>query len=91
MAGPKTNNMKALRALAPVELGKRLRELRTELAKEHAKLSMTGAPTKTGRIKELRRGVARILTINSMAINKAENPVVRARPQRKGVVVRTKS
>ncbi len=90
MAGPKTNNMKALRALAPVELGKRLRELRTELAKEHAKLSMTGAPTKTGRIKELRRGVARILTINSMA-TKAKNPAVTARPQRKGVVVRTKS
>lgn len=85
MAGPKTNNMKALRALPPVELGKRLRELRTELAKEHAKLSMTGAPTKTGRIKELRRGVARILTMKSMAAK------TKAKQQLRGQGVGTKS
>lgn len=64
--GTRTNNMKALGALAQPELAKRLGELRVELSKERAKLSMTGAPTKTGRIKELRRVVARILTIESM-------------------------
>ncbi len=58
--------MKALGALAQPELGKRLGELRLELSKERAKLAMTGAPTKTGRIKELRRVVARILTIGAL-------------------------
>lgn len=74
--GTKTNNMRALRALAAPELGKRLKELRAELAKEKAKLSMTGAPTKTGRIRELRRGVARILTMESM---KQHGPGVRTK------------
>lgn len=64
--GTRSNNMKALGALAAPELGKRLGELRVELSKERAKLAMTGAPTKTGRIRELRRVVARILTIESM-------------------------
>lgn len=68
--GSKTNNMKALRALSGADLKKRLDELRAELSKERAKKAMTGAPTKTGRIRELRRAIARILTMESMKTNK---------------------
>lgn len=74
MMGSKTNNIKSLRALSPADLLKRLGDLRAELSKERAKKAMTGAPTKTGRIRELRRGIARILTLGSAATKLEAQP-----------------
>jgi large subunit ribosomal protein L29 len=43
--------------------GKRLNELRLELAKERASINIGASVTSPGKIKETRRAVARILTI----------------------------
>ncbi|MDI6806601.1 MAG: 50S ribosomal protein L29 [Candidatus Aenigmarchaeota archaeon] len=54
---------KDIRKMKPEELKKRLQELRLELAKELGNVKM-GRPIKNpGRIRELRRTIARILTI----------------------------
>ncbi len=45
------------------EAQKKLDELRLELSKERAKISVGATVTSPGRIKELRRSIARILTI----------------------------
>lgn len=55
---------KELRTGAAEELGKKLKELRAELSKEMAKKAIGGAPTKTGRIRQLKRSIARLLTIS---------------------------
>lgn len=54
---------KELRAFSQEETGKKLKELRAELSKEMAKKAVGGAPTKTGRIRQLKRTIARVLTI----------------------------
>lgn len=54
---------KDIRKMKPEELKKRLKELRLELSKELGNVKM-GRPIKNpGRIRELRRTIARILTI----------------------------
>jgi len=52
------------------ELDKKLSELRLELAKERAQVAMGGTVKSPGRIKELRRSIARILTIKRERKNK---------------------
>lgn len=55
--------VKQLRELKEEELNKRLSELKLELLKEQGNVKM-GRPTKnSGRIKQMRRSIARILTI----------------------------
>jgi large subunit ribosomal protein L29 len=55
--------VKQLRELKDEELDKRLSELRLELLKERGNVKM-GRPVKNpGRIKEIRKNIARILTI----------------------------
>ena len=56
---------KDLRALAPEEIQKRLKETRVELSKEMSKRATGGAPTKPSTIKNLRRTIARLLTLSS--------------------------
>ena len=53
--------MKAVRGMADKELGEKLSELRLELSKERAS-SEIGTVKNPGRIREIRRAVARILT-----------------------------
>ena len=52
-----------IRKLEDKEVGKRLNELRLELAKERGNINIGGTVTSPGRIKEIRKTVARILTI----------------------------
>jgi large subunit ribosomal protein L29 len=52
-----------IRDMTPAERGAELEELQTELLNENAVKAAGAAPENAGRIKELRRAVARIKTI----------------------------
>ncbi len=54
---------KEVRAMAEDKRQKQLVDLKNELLKERAITSTGGAPENPGRIRELRRTIARILTI----------------------------
>lgn len=54
-----------IRKLEDKEVGKRLNEIRLELAKERGNINIGGTVTSPGRIKEIRKTVARILTIRN--------------------------
>lgn len=54
---------KEVRAMADDKRQKQLVDLKNELLKERAITSTGGAPENPGRIRELRRTIARILTI----------------------------
>ena len=45
-----------------VDMIKRLNELRLELAKEKGQIAIGGSPSNPGRIKEIKKTIARILT-----------------------------
>ena len=62
---------KALRDMSMDELDKKLKELRMELMKEMAKIKVGGVPDNPGRIREIRRTIARILTIKKEKMKKA--------------------
>jgi ribosomal protein L29 len=57
--------IKELRKLKDEDLNKRLNELKLELMKEIASIKMKKTPKDTKRIKVLKTGIARILTILS--------------------------
>lgn len=57
---------KDLKAMGPEDIGKRLKELKAELAKEMSKRATGGAPTKPSTIKNLRRTVAKLMTMLSL-------------------------
>lgn len=54
---------KELRRLSDEELEKRLKELRLELLKERGNVEMGGNVKNPGRIRMIRRDIARILTV----------------------------
>ena len=54
-----------LRELSPEDLGAKLAEIRTEVSRERANIAVKGVPDSTGRVRQLRRTVARILTIQN--------------------------
>ncbi|MCD6172006.1 MAG: 50S ribosomal protein L29 [Thermoplasmata archaeon] len=54
---------KEIRAMSSEERRKKLKELRNELMEEYGKASMGGSPPSPGRIKYIRRSLARMLTI----------------------------
>lgn len=54
---------KELRNLNKEELKARLQELRSEIFKERAKLGGGNVPENPGRIKEIKKDIARILTV----------------------------
>jgi len=55
--------VKQIREMKPEELAKKLSELKLELAKEHGNVKM-GRPVKNpGKIREMRRAIARLTTI----------------------------
>lgn len=52
-----------IRELSPEDLDKKLEELKTDLFKERSTMAIQGAPENAGRVRELRRTIARLLTI----------------------------
>ncbi|HDJ96717.1 MAG TPA: 50S ribosomal protein L29 [Candidatus Aenigmarchaeota archaeon] len=54
---------KKIREMSDNELKKKLSELRLELSKERGQVAMGGTVKNPGRIRELRKSIARILTI----------------------------
>lgn len=52
-----------IRDMSEAEREKRLQELRTELSNQRAILASGGAVENTGKIKTLRKSIARIMTI----------------------------
>ena len=63
---------KDVRKLDSKETRKKLDELRLELSKERAKIDIGASVTSPGRIKHLRKAVARILTIERERSEKPE-------------------
>jgi large subunit ribosomal protein L29 len=53
---------KQLKQMSDSELSTRLSELRLEMAKERGQIAIGGTPSNPGRIKEIKRTIARILT-----------------------------
>jgi len=54
-----------LRNMSPEEITTQLHSLESELIRERGLVSAGGAPEKPGRIKEIRRTIARIKTIQT--------------------------
>ncbi|OPY27660.1 MAG: 50S ribosomal protein L29P [Methanocella sp. PtaU1.Bin125] len=54
---------KDIRTMKAADLEKQLKDLRNDLLKQRAITATGGAPESPGRIRELRRTIARILTI----------------------------
>lgn len=54
---------KDIRKMDEKERKEKLKELRLELAKEKGSIRMGSSPASTGKFKEIRRAIARILTI----------------------------
>lgn len=55
--------VREIRAMSSEERRKKLLELRNELMEEYGRASMGGSPPSPGRIRLIRRSIARILTI----------------------------
>lgn len=55
--------MRKMREMGEKELDERLKELRTELSKEKGASEVGGTVKNPGRIKEIRKTIARILSI----------------------------
>ncbi len=53
---------KQLKQMSDSDLSTRLGELRLEMAKERGQIAIGGTPSNPGRIKEIKRTIARILT-----------------------------
>jgi len=53
---------KQLKEMGPVDLINRYNELKLELAKERGQMAIGGSPSNSGRIKEIKKTIARILT-----------------------------
>lgn len=54
-----------IRDLSLEEMNEKLAELRAELLRQKSMIASGGAPENPGRIKEIRRTIARILTIKT--------------------------
>ncbi|MEW6069504.1 MAG: 50S ribosomal protein L29 [Candidatus Thermoplasmatota archaeon] len=64
--------LKEIRELPKEEKLKKLKELRYELMHERSAAAMGGAPTSPGKIKALRKTIARILTVLKEEEKKSE-------------------
>ena len=53
---------KQLRQMTHPDLVNRLNELRLELAKERGQIAVGGSPSNPGKVKEIKKTIARILT-----------------------------
>lgn len=68
--------MSELKKMNEKELEKKLRELKLEVAKERANISVGASVTSPGRISEIRKTIARIETLRTgqMRLKQKENP-----------------
>ncbi|MFQ5758490.1 MAG: 50S ribosomal protein L29 [Candidatus Bathyarchaeia archaeon] len=57
--------MKDIRAMSPEDRKKRLTELRTELMRLRTMVKAGGAPENPSQIREIRRTIARVLTVEN--------------------------
>jgi large subunit ribosomal protein L29 len=64
--------IKEIRETKPEDLNKRLSELKLELAKEMGNVRMGRAVKNPGKIKELRKAIARILTVKRERLKTSE-------------------
>jgi large subunit ribosomal protein L29 len=64
--------MKEIRGMTPTERGKKLEELRAELTRSRALRTGGGTVESPGKIKEIRRAIARILSASGEARSKAK-------------------
>lgn len=62
-----------IREMQPEERDSRLRELRSELMNERGIASMGGQPTSPGRMRAIKRQIARIVTVERELELEAEN------------------
>ena len=62
-----------IRDMQPEERDSRLRELRSELMNERGIASMGGQPTSPGRMRAIKRQIARIMTVERELELEAEN------------------
>ncbi len=69
-----------IRKMDEKEMDKRLTELQLEMAKERANISIGATVVSPGRIKEIRKTIARILTIK----NQKKNSKSVSNPKKKG-------
>ena len=63
---------KEARKMSIGELNQKLNELKLELAKNKAQIIIGGAPENPGKIREIKRSIARVLTIKN-EMEKGEN------------------
>ncbi len=61
---------KEIREMSEDEIEKKLNDLRLELMKERAKITIGGVPENPGRVKEIKKAIARILTIRKEMKNR---------------------
>lgn len=66
---------KEIRQLGEKEQADKLMELKNELMKERSKLASTGIPDNPGRLREIRRTIARIKTISTEPKEKKQSEV----------------
>lgn len=71
---------KAARELSAEELSKKLAEIKLELAKERGKIRVGGVPENPGKIREMRKTVARIMTVQNQ---KAKSSAEKVQPIKK--------
>ena len=57
---------KALKEMSDDDINKRISELRLELAKERAQIIVGGTPTNAGRVSQIRKTIAKLLTKNKI-------------------------
>jgi len=55
--------LKEIRAMSEKDLGEKLKSLRLELAKERANINIGSSVSSPGKIREVRRTIAKILTV----------------------------
>ena len=53
---------KEISAMTPKDMPKKIEELRLEIAKEKAQISVGAAPKNTGKLREMKKTIARLLT-----------------------------
>ena len=75
---------KDLRKLEDKEVDKRLNDIRLELAKERGNINIGGTVTSPGRIREIKRTIARIKTVRNEMKNSGQTGSAKVRA--KGVL-----
>ncbi len=72
--------VKDIKKLGEKELNEKLNEFKLELAKERANIAIGATVSSPGRIKEIRRGIARIETEKTDRKSGASSPEMRQKP-----------